>query len=255
MSCCPEWDTYDDATQERATALAGATLLMLTGYRLAGCPVTVRPCRAGCMTGVDPSWWTFPLTSQGNQSGSMLNPSINQFGKWVNMGCGCTGDCSCTTVCEVILPGYVGGIEEVIEDGVIVDPTAYRVDNGNRLVRTDGECWPLCQDMTLDVDQPGTFAVTYYNGVLVDGWGATAAGMLACEYAKACVGDPCKLPVNATWITRNGITVDLSHADPFLTGIEVVDQYVRRYNPFKLAVPSQVWSPDVRRPRITTWQA
>jgi len=58
-----------------------------------------------------------------------------------------TGDCSCSRLCEAILPGPVGGIVEVLLDGVALPPTAYRVDNGNRLVRTDGDCWPACQDM------------------------------------------------------------------------------------------------------------
>jgi hypothetical protein len=91
----------------------------------------------------------------------------------------------------------------VLVDGVAVDPTLYRVDNGDELVRLDGEAWPTTQDMLLDPDQPGTFAVTYLHGVPVDGLGARAAGVLACEFAQAIQGLNCALPPTVTSINRH----------------------------------------------------
>ena len=51
-----KWDELDPEVQERATGLASATLRRLTGYRVGGCPVTVRPCKASCATCPGPMW-------------------------------------------------------------------------------------------------------------------------------------------------------------------------------------------------------
>jgi hypothetical protein len=138
-----ELDTMlaDPATatvMERADALAWSTLSALTGYRLSLCPIELRPCLARCMQGT--TWQTAPVESGG------FSPFVSE-GRWYN-GCGCKSDCSCTSLCEVIMPGEVGSIESVWLDGVELEKSSFRVDNGNRLVRTDGGCWPACQDMT-----------------------------------------------------------------------------------------------------------
>lgn len=39
-----EWARYSESVQERAKALAVQTIRRLTGYRVGGCPVKVRPC-------------------------------------------------------------------------------------------------------------------------------------------------------------------------------------------------------------------
>lgn len=255
LTCCPDWDSgYDTAQQDLALLMAQETLRMLTGYRTANCPVTLRPCRKGC-PGLA-TWRTYPVGASSEWAGSNLGPTVIE-GQWYNIGCGCgVDDCDCTQVCEVRLPGEVASVEEVRQDGVVVDPTAYRVDNGNRLVRTDGDCWPLCQDMTVDTDQPNTFSVTYTPGLALDAWGQHALGVLACEYAKAACGTgKCRLPANVTQVVRQGVTLNLAQ-NPFpggLTGIREVDGYVRRINPHGLAAPSRIFSPDTKRGRVTTW--
>jgi hypothetical protein len=157
----------DPVVKERAEALAWNTLQALIGFRLSLCPVALRPCLAGCNRH---TWDAAPVTT-----GGTFQP-YNYGGQWYN-GCGCTGDCSCTMLCEVVMPSPVGGIESVMLDGAVLAPSAYRVDNGNRLLRTDGSCWPTCQDMTkpgeaqyesiVTVDQPAESLRWTRNGNLV----------------------------------------------------------------------------------------
>jgi hypothetical protein len=235
--CCDDFDNYSEEVRLRADALAAQTMRMLTGYSVGGCPVTLRPCSISCASGARGWDW----------SGGTFNPHINGLGQWVN-GCGCSGGCGCTALSTVHLGNY-GTVTEVKVDGVVIAPTAYRVQNGTELVRLDGGTWPVCQDMALADTEVGTFSVRVQLGAPVDGLGAYAAGVLACEYAKACTGDKkCRLPNNVTSVTRQGVTMDLSSTafPDGLTGIREVDLVIQRYNPHGLKMPSVVWSPDTR---------
>lgn len=244
----PAWvDDLPDEVKERAEQLAWSTLQALTGYRLAVCPVTVRPCAARC---IDGTWADAPVTGS---SGTFV-PGLNMSGKWVN-SCGCRStDCSCAPLSIAKLIGPVGRIAEVRVDGAVLDPTAYRVDNGYELVRLDGGVWPVCQDMTKPVTEPGTFAVSYYMGVAPDNIASFAAGLLAVEYAKACTGKKCALPANVVGITRQGVSIEVQ-AGLFpgnSSGIQAVDAYVFTLNPHGLRSAPRVSSPDFNRPRMRT---
>ncbi len=249
-SCCPEWDEFDPVEQEMATEMAWETLRALSGYRIGNCPVTLRPCRAGC--GAPGTFQTWPV----GPGGGWMTPTVVDGG-WFNIACDCRGaECSCTYVCEIALPGEVASIEEVTEDGMVLDNDAYRVDNGNLLVRLDDACWPLCQDMTKALTEVGTLGVTFTPGVALTPWMSRAAGSLACEFAKACGSrSGCRLPPNVTRIVRQGVSLDLAQ-NPFpggMTGLREVDVLTARYNPNRLQAPSVVYSPDVHRGRVTTW--
>jgi hypothetical protein len=56
-------------------------------------------------------------------------------------------------------------VTEVQVDGVVLPDGAYRVDAPGRLVRTDGGCWPDCQDMGAPAGADNTFFVTYRYGL------------------------------------------------------------------------------------------
>lgn len=102
-ACVPDWDAwevepdpeadppvegvpvYTDAEKGRAVSLAGQTLRALTGYRVGGCPVTVRPCRAGCS---EQTWRTYPAVGY---SGSTPWYPVSLGGRWLNIGCGHAG--------------------------------------------------------------------------------------------------------------------------------------------------------------------
>lgn len=168
-SCAFDADTLagmrDNPTEaaklERAEAFAWTTLASLTAYRIGTCPVTVRPCAARCTP--DSHYLTAIVRSSGSWLGSnRIGGPFISGGNWYN-ACGCRSqnDCSCTALSEVILPGPVGAIASVTIDGVYLPRSAYRVDNGNRLVRLDGGQWPACQDMAT----PGA---KVYESVTVD---------------------------------------------------------------------------------------
>lgn len=255
---------YDDlvstpegqAIAARAEALAAQSLRMLTGYKVGSCPISVRPCQRRC---VPSSWLVAPAMASGSWAGYAgwtFRPYV-QDGNWLN-ACGCkTDDCSCGNLPEVILPGPVGGVTSVMLNGAVVDPSAYRVDNGNRLVRTDGGTWPTCQDMTAPPDADGSFVVTYTQGAMVDGLGAYAAGLLAVEYAKACTGGKCRLPSGVTEVARQGVTLTISTGSfpSGYTGIREVDVYIQHWNPYAVRSFAEVFSPDVSSARRTTWSA
>jgi hypothetical protein len=254
VSCCQTaWDGYDDAVKDRAVALAQQTFVMLTGFRVGGCPATIRPCRKSC---VPPTWREYPVDGFMGRTGGGPYP---RGGQWFNAACGCgAADCSCSTTCELTLPGEASAIEEVRIDGQPLDPTLYRLDYGNVLVALGGTCWPLCQNMTAGPDDDGSFVVTYARGPALDGLDAFAVGLLACEFAKACQGQDCRLPAGVRQISRQGVTMDLpGGTEAFtegLTGIREVDVRIMFWNPHALTVPSQVYSPDVKRGgRRTTW--
>lgn len=247
-------DPVKSAMKQRSEALAWMQLAALTADQLGTCPITVRPCTRACLD--------HHVYLTASTRGGPFHPHINSQGNWVN-SCGCAaGDCSCTALSEVILPGPVGDVLEVLLDGAVLDPTAYRVDNGNRLVRTDGGIWPACQNMAAPTvpadDAPdealGTFEVTYYQGAAPDALSLWMAGLLAVEYFKACSSDKsCRLPNRLQSVARQGVTYNIAFEDDGTTGIREVDDYVRRLNPYHLKMPPVIVSPQSRRTRQTTW--
>lgn len=234
-----DWDALDPAVQQRAHGLATATLRRLSGYRVGGCPITVRPCAKSCAT---PAL----LATRG------WGPHQLADGTWVN-SCGCTTDCSCTSLCEVVLRPPVGEVIEVLVDGLRV--TNYRVDDGNRLVWVgEDPCpWPVCQDMAAPINHPGTFAVTYLNAHAPDALAAYAAGVLAMEFARACTGGKCRLPASVTAVTRQGVSFEVT-AGAFPsgnTGIREVDAWIGLWRPEGSPTrAATVWYPNQRSPRM-----
>lgn len=237
-----DWDALDPEVQERAVGLATATLRRLSGYRVGGCPIVVRPCIRSC--------WEVSFAAYGPG----WRPTQTADGTWINT-CGCRSDCSCTELCEVVLAPPVGPVSWVKVDGIEIPATDYRIDNGNRLVWTGaGECpWPVCQDMAAADTEPGTFAVRYLNAHAPDALAAYAAGVLAMEFAKACSGSKCRLPNTVTSVTRQGVSFELA-AGAFpsgMTGIREIDAWIGLWRPEGSPTrASTVWWPGARTPRV-----
>lgn len=240
---------------EKSEAFAWSLLAALTAYQIGTCPVTVRPCAKRCEP--QGGFLVAPV-GRGGATG-LPSTAIGRFqpfisgGNWYN-ACGCTGgDCSCSALSEVILPGPVGAIVEVRLDGEVIPASAYRVDNSNRLLRKDGGTWPACQDMTLS-DADG-FSVTYYRGARPNIMTRAAAGELANEFLLSCEGGECRLPANVTRASRGGESYEFSPQD-FQggdTGIPEVNAVIRIYNPYGLKSRPTVTSPDVHSTRVSTW--
>lgn len=247
----------DPAVRERSEALAWTTLFRLSGGNIAICPRIVRPCAARC---VPQTWYVAPVTGATQSpwpSGSgSFQPNINVDGNWVNTcGCAIADACSCTQVQEVVLPGVVGDIVSVKLNGAVLDETAYRVDKGNRLVRQDGEPWPLCQDMNEPATSDTAFVVEYYDGFAPDTSLDYAAGLLAIEYYRACTGQECQLPSGVTSIVRQGISMEIANG-LFVngyTGIKAVDAVISIYNPYGHKARPTIMSPDLPYGRTQTW--
>ena len=235
----------DPGMKARSEALAWLSVQRLTGYRLSLCPTVLRPCAKKC----NPDIWIEAGVDGGFQ------PYISG-GKWYNAcGCGQRDSCGCGAINEIVLPvGSVGGPVVVRIGGATLNPSAYRVDNGNRLVRQDGQPWPLCQDMNLPDGAEGTFSVEYYPGVGPDSALSYAAGLLAVEFYKACSGNECALPSGVANVTRQGISFQIPAGifEDGRSGIREVDLIISSYNPHRLVTPSRILSPDSRRGRIRT---
>jgi hypothetical protein len=256
--CCDCWDELDPGTQQRALTYATTVLWAATGKQFGACPQTVRPCGKYCGgSGTMGYIWNDGLFSP-------WTPYILN-GQWRNCYCGCgsgsgPGCCSCEPDCQVYLPGPVASIAEVTQDGILVPASAYRVDDGKWLVRTDGECWPECQDYSVDaglnVFNDNTMTVTYSRGEPVPQALLDAAGTLACEFAKACTGGPCRLPGRLSTIARQGVQLTFQNIDfltaNMFTGIPEVDQIIKAFNPYGLARPMRLYSPDLPVTRQTT---
>lgn len=250
-------DPVNAAKLERAEAFAWSLLAALTAYQIGTCPITVRPCAAGCA----PSGSYAPAYAGGRALPIAVIGRPSPFisgGAWYNScGCSSASECSCGPLSEVELPGPVGSIVSVMIGGREVPPSAYRVDGGNRLTRLDGDLWPTCQDQTLS-DEEG-FSVTYYRGAAPNIMTRAAAGVLASEFFLACEGDDaCRLPRNVTSVTRAGDSYELEPVSmpEGELNIPEVDAVVRIYNPNGIKTPGRVivprGVPAPRAPRFPT---
>jgi hypothetical protein len=248
-------DPATRAVAERANALAWSTLSALLGYRLSLCPVVLRPCSAGC---TPKTWDQAPVLFSnyaGAPEGGVFTPYVAN-GSWFN-GCGCSSadSCGCTTIQQIIMPSPVGEIVSIRVAGGTLNPSAYRVDNGTKLVRQDGGLWPVCQDFNLPPGADAAFTVTYYPNLAPNDLLNYAAGVLATEYYKACSGKQCRLPTGVTNITRTGLTMEVPSGlfPGGATGLREVDPIIRIYNPNGLKMQPRVMSPDSSRARVQTW--
>jgi hypothetical protein len=256
VGVCAAWATNEDVVRyaegsgvdtdyEPWLVEASEILYALSGRRFAnGCPRTVRPARTdacGCFQVLSRGHLVYPL------SWEWLG------GHWcaengVTSGCG--------ILQQVELPGYVRDVASVKLSGVTVDPATYRVDRNRYLVRVTDPAtgqnagWPLCQDLSLADDQPGTFTVTYHWGRTPPLAGVRAAALLAFQLwlADNRGNDACALPAGWTSVTRQGITVSRPAAQRVPTegtGIVGIDSFLQTYNPTGLIQEPLVYSPDV----------
>lgn len=236
--------TYDPYLIQIAEEAASATLRLLTLYRVGGLPITVMPCTGLCAFPRLP----FSGPSQSGNSYLPFYPILLSSGAYAN--CFCGNSCQCEGKSEVLLGTPVGRIDDVSIDGVSLPTTAYRVENGNILVRLDGAEWPSCSG--------DDFTVTYLNSYEVDILGQAAGGYLAAEYLKLFgpAAAKCRLPRGVTSVTRQGMQFEVS-AGMFpngVTNIPEVDVYIAQWNPHGLRTRPMVYSPDLPAHRSITWR-
>ncbi len=232
-----------------AVSMATRTLWALSGRRYGLCEVTLRPCRKDCH---DPWPWGWSEWDLG-----ALGTSIwSGYWYWLPLACGvCTAGCSCTSVSEVVLPARADHIVQVKIDGTPLVTGAYRLDDGRRLVRTDGGDWPYCNDLNLDDTEPGTWSVTAAYGAQVPDSARLAMGELACEIIKAGRGEDCRLPAGVVSLARQGVTIQYPDLGQLMkdgrTGLYLVDMFLQTENPDGIKQRGRFYSVDSPPPRRT----
>ena len=212
-----EWDGYTPEVREQALALATSSLLLLTNNRVGTCPVTIRPCPTPRRCGCDG------------------NPHIRS-GRWYNT---CLHKSSCEPLSEFKIPGPVGYIDSMLIDGVPVDlwNGDWRLDGGDTLVWQGAGVSPLpeTQDLNRPDTEVGTWSITYSRSYPVGMDGRIAVAHLALEFARLCAktGKKCSLPKNVRNVTRLGVsfTIEAGLWPGGLTQIEMVDQFILKWNP------------------------
>lgn len=244
--CCSDEVSGLDPTQwEAIQAMAVDFLWRATGKQYGLCENTYRPCRRNC----DGTSWGWPV-------GTPFIPwRIND--QWINLSCrSCPGECGCGgAVSEIRIPS-TAAVTGIRIDGVDEEPEALvAVYDRYRIVRIDGEEWPGCQNLS-SKDGVGTWSVTVQQGLPVPAGGEWIAGVLACEFAKACLGKKdCRLPRNVSQLARQGVTVtfeQFANLPDMLTGIFEVDAWIVGARTTRWQAPS-ITSPDVKPPARMTW--
>lgn len=233
---CEQWTTADEMGEcgqcnvddytadqiERAINYASMLLFRLTGRRWPGvCTDTVNPslfvnCYPNGRVWLD--GWTPPYVPYHTREG------------WQNAYC---GNCFAHLDC-IQLPGPIVEITEVIVEGAVLDPSAYQVKGWAQLCRTDGYRWPVGTNPADD-----TFVITWTRGREIPDEARDMASLVACARLPliACADD-CNGPVGGVeQIAADGVTVNLADRQPTaetpgLTGIYIVDEWIRSVNPY-----------------------
>ena len=259
---CPAYAALTDEQIANFEQMAVDFLWRWTGRVFGTSEVTVRPCRT---VGREGTWRGAMLPAGARAVGVSPVLVSTDPGEWkvqhgivTDVSCGrCDGACSCRDSSAVIgLPAPVDSVVRVVQDGVELDPSTYRIDNRRLLVRQDGLGWPFHQNLDAPLGEVGTWGVTYVYGSPVPISGQMAAGALACELAKAYTGDnTCQLPRRFSSITRQGVTVaaldTFEDIDKGRTGIWSIDAWIASVT--KAPQRSTVMSPDLPRRRRQTW--
>lgn len=245
------FDTLSPAVTGSALQAASELVWTLSGRQFGLCTQVLRPCRQECQgmpwpaSGVQwPNVYpgqTYPLPFWWN-------------GQWLNLTCGsCASDCSCATVEEVALPGGVYQVLQVLIDGVELSPSSYRLDDNRLVVRTDGGAWPLCNDLSKNDTEVGTWSITAQWGQPLPELGKIAVGELACEIGKYLSGQDCALPAAITSLSRQGVSLSFVDANEALNngkiGLHFTDMFLSAFNPGGLRARSRVYSVDGPNPR------
>lgn len=199
----------DETLLEAASVLAGNILHTLSGNRVGTCLETLRPL-SECLT--------------------------------------CRGTCCCGSGDRIRVlssAGPVTAVTEVTVDGVPVDAETWRFyPSGQLLYRVPPDVWPSRDYKWADCGDDGTMCVSAVIGNTPDAWALSVHAELVCELLKACAGDECRIPRNATQVVGQGISITLSPTE-LKQFIPSVAGWVAAVNPNNAQSFSKVWSPDL----------
>jgi hypothetical protein len=245
VAACCSVESSSGVLFEDVATTAYELLFELSGRQFVGsCEQTVRPCRDNCSC--------FPAQRLAYASGGSRLLWTGAY--WGYNG---SAHCGCGCLSQVKLSGYpVQSITEVKIDGVVVEPSEYRLDEKRYLTRMNDTFWPSCQDLSLPDSEEGTFSVSYVHGANPPQIAVSAAAQLACELYKECVGEVCAMPRGATRITRQGIVIEkLAFTNwafrerTWRTGMPLVDAFLSAYNSAGIMRRPVFWAPGRRYAR------
>lgn len=159
---------------------------------------------------------------------------VNKVGR--DGSCGCSGAVGGVHTRMRLRGAPVRAVSRVSISGRILDPTEYKIVNGNVLQLTG---------TGINIDG---IEVTYSYGVNPPVAGQKAARLLARELAKGFAGEDCSLPDRVTNVNRQGFSFTVLDPQDFLdsgrTGIYEVDLFLKASNPDNARKPSKVFSVD-----------
>lgn len=256
-TCCDDWVGYSPEVTGRAATLAVNHLWRATGRRFGVCDLTIRPCKTSCFNLPYSTYTGGPARPPGLISTHTLSPTLID-GKWFNFNGGvfACSTCFCDTPDILALPtAPVISVDDITVDGVSITLEGFKLIGPNRLVAPSGFTFPTCQNIGLAAGEEGTWSITYTHGRVPPPDAPYALGLLACEFAKACVGEKCRLPGNLERMTRSGITQSFSPNQIPFTGVHEVDAFIKGVNPNLLTQRSTVTTPDTLKdsPAVVRW--
>lgn len=271
LVCAPGLaDPVNNEQLLRAITFSTNILFRLSGRQFPGeCTRTVRPCfgdNCGCGGQGWMQWplggWSFWVWDQAAAGWAFPSLPYRIDGQWFNLNQGCCGG-----MCDldsVLLPAPASLTEataQVVIDGVVLDPSAYGIQEYRRIVRLDGGHWPCTNAMAVDSSpyvglndgsKDYTWQITYTYGRGPGADGEIAAARFAGEMAKfLCNAADCQLPQRVKHIVREGVDLDFMDPMQFLTdgkvGIYEVDLWLATVNPNGLARRAAVRRLDAPR--------
>lgn len=154
----------------------------------------------------------------------------------------CTDNCHetrypcapCGSPSSVTIPTRVGiiSVDQITENGVTLDPSSYRLERGNVIVRLDGLRF---QRNNFGLTATGTETIiTYTEGASPPPLLVAALKELACEFKKLVSGDAdCALPPHIKSLSQRGTQIDFNDITALFesntTGLPMVDYALKVY--------------------------
>ena len=182
---------------------ASDLLAFMSSGRVTGrCSATIRPCRNSAC-----GWWR-PWRS---------------WETWGTWNCCCGAD-------SVPLAEPLVSVDLVVIDGIVLPSGDYKVINHHELVRTDGHHWPGCQDVSKDLDEEGTWGITYTFGARVPIFAKFAAIELACALSKGILPPGRQqLPPSTTFAIHQGVQLGFGTRAGAVKDVAITLPYVQQF--------------------------
>lgn len=213
-------------------------------------PISPDPCCAGNSPEPDPAVVEDAILIASDIMRSLSGQMIGQCHQTLRPlhQCATCREHCCGGADGIALSGWDGEhVSEVLSVTIgpeVVDPATYWFSEQDQMLwRIPPDRWPYKDARWQPCGTGEAFCIEALTGVAPDAWALRVADMLACELIKACTGQKCRIPSNATTVTAQGVTVQLD-PNAYLKLLPEVASWAAMVNPLGANLPAQVWSPD-----------